>query len=76
MHFKLSSAICFNLDQSKILWSGNGLTLAEVKILASVKFKGFAGEQFDGGSNFFYFSLLVSEIILSIVHKRRKLQLF
>ena len=27
MHFKMSSAICFNLDQSKILSSGNGLTL-------------------------------------------------
>ena len=52
MHFRLSSAICFNLDQSKILWSGNGLTLAEVKILASVKFKGFAGEQFDGDQIF------------------------
>ena len=27
MHFKMSSAICSNLDQSKILWSGNGLRL-------------------------------------------------
>ena len=26
MHFKLLSAICFNLDQSKILLSGNGLS--------------------------------------------------
>ena len=25
MHFKLSSAICFNMDLSKILSSGNGL---------------------------------------------------
>ena len=25
MHFKLSSAICFNLDQSKILSFGNGM---------------------------------------------------
>ena len=25
MHFKMSFAICFNLDQSKILSSGNGL---------------------------------------------------
>ena len=25
MHSKMSSAICFNLDQSKILSSGNGL---------------------------------------------------
>ena len=27
MHFKISSVICFNLDQFKILSSGNGLTL-------------------------------------------------
>ena len=26
IHFKMSSAICFNLDQSKILWSANGLS--------------------------------------------------
>ena len=26
MHFKISSAICFSLDQSKILSSGNGLS--------------------------------------------------
>ena len=25
MHFKMSSSICFNMDQSKILSSGNGL---------------------------------------------------
>ena len=25
MHFKMLSAICFNLEQSKILFSGNGL---------------------------------------------------
>ena len=27
IHFKTSSAICFNLDQSKILSSGNGLSI-------------------------------------------------
>ena len=27
MHFEMSSAICFNLDLSKILLSGNGLTV-------------------------------------------------
>ena len=27
MHFKILSAICFNLDQSKILLSSNGLML-------------------------------------------------
>ena len=45
MHFKMSSAICFNLDQSRILSSGNGVItqhqltldhhLTNVKILAS-----------------------------------------
>ena len=29
MHFKMSSAICFNLDQSKILSSGNRLNEPE-----------------------------------------------
>ena len=28
MHFQFSSAICFNLDQSTILSSGNGLMIA------------------------------------------------
>ena len=28
MHFKMSSAICFDLDQSKIFSSGNGLKLS------------------------------------------------
>ena len=32
MQFKMSSAICFNLDQSKILSSGNGLSHLNVKI--------------------------------------------
>ena len=27
MHSKMSSAICFNMDQSKILSAGNGLNL-------------------------------------------------
>ena len=29
MHFKILSAICFNLEQSKILLSGNGLTISQ-----------------------------------------------
>ena len=34
MHFEMSSAICFNLDQSKILSSGNGLhNLDQIEIL-------------------------------------------
>ena len=30
MHFRIPSAICFNLDQSKILSSGNGLNHVNV----------------------------------------------
>ena len=33
MHFKTSSAICFNLGQSKILSSGNELISKEVKCM-------------------------------------------
>ena len=36
----MSSAICFNVDQSKILSSGNGLT--DEKILGLPKLKAFA----------------------------------
>ena len=36
----MSSAICFNLDQSKILSSGNGLTLYKM-----TKFKRFADDK-------------------------------
>ena len=33
MHIKMLSAICFNLDQSKILLSGNGLMIFIVTLL-------------------------------------------
>ena len=36
MHFKLSSAICFNLDQSKILSPGYGLLNSFLHILVKV----------------------------------------
>ena len=43
MHFKMSSAICFNLDQSKTLSSANRLTLYQnEKILDWSKLKAFA----------------------------------
>ena len=42
MHFKITSAICSNLDQSEILLSGNGLTLSQVTILDAAKLKEFA----------------------------------
>ena len=40
MHFKMLSAICFNLDQSKILLSVNGLNmvLANVTTNTSLQF--------------------------------------
>ena len=34
MHIELSSAICFNLDQSKVLSSGNGLNSTKLKEFA------------------------------------------
>ena len=33
MHFKMSSAVCFNLDQSKILSSGSGLRWLKLRIV-------------------------------------------
>ena len=51
MHFKKSSAICFNLDQSKILSSGNGLksifyfSLQESSILiVQLYLQGYTGQ--------------------------------
>ena len=37
MHFKMFSATCFNLEQSKILSSGNGLTGDQNSDKASTK---------------------------------------
>ena len=46
MHFKMSSAICFNLDQSKILSSGNALNpVPNNKNLNRSKLKTFADNQ-------------------------------
>ena len=33
MHFKMSSAICLNLDQCKVLSSGNGLNIIKMSII-------------------------------------------
>ena len=41
MHFKMSSAICFSLEQSKILSSGNGLTWQFSRSLHSLKLSNF-----------------------------------
>ena len=42
MHFKMSDAICFNLDQSKILSPGNVLKL-DIYYMTCIRFK--CGEQ-------------------------------
>ena len=36
MHFKMSCAICFDLDQSKILLSGNGLMGKSMLVLVKM----------------------------------------
>ena len=41
MHFKMSSATCFNLDQSKILSSGNGVNSLDEAMLRSTHYKRF-----------------------------------
>ena len=45
------SAICFNSDQSKILSSGNGLTITRRQILDSSKLKEFADDNFKFDKN-------------------------
>ena len=41
----MSSAICFNLDQSKILSSGNGLSLYQTKKVDLLKIKAYADDK-------------------------------
>ena len=41
MHFGMSSAICFNLDQCKILWSGNELNLMIRSVIVRIGFHGY-----------------------------------
>ena len=43
MHFKMSPAICFNLDLSKILLSANGLKLTYISEWIAVLQPGTAG---------------------------------
>ena len=40
MYFKMSSAICFNFDQFKILLSGNGLKDPEEECFGNIMGKG------------------------------------
>ena len=45
MHFKMLYALCFNLDQSKILSSGNGFNpIPNAKILDGFKLKAFTDD--------------------------------
>ena len=58
MHFKISSAICFNLDQSKILSSGNGdkvlTTLFQVlSTLTKKAFENIVKKEENSGSQHF-----------------------
>ena len=59
MHFKMSSAICFNLDQSKILLSGNGviipLTNSHIFFMTLSKklYKNIVGKEDDAGNHHF-----------------------
>ena len=45
MHFKMSSAICFNLDLSKILLAGNGLMVKQQIFFGRSKLKVFADDK-------------------------------
>ena len=55
MHFKIASAICFKLDQSKILSSGNELTLPNVKLLCC-QIQSICTQQITGTSTHAVFS--------------------
>ena len=44
MHFKMSSAIRFNLDQSKILLPGNGLNAGKITISVCERVKNIVGK--------------------------------
>ena len=47
----MHSAVCFNLDQSKISYSGDELTLPKQQILESSKLKDFADDHFKSDEN-------------------------
>ena len=53
----MSSAICFNLDQSEILSSGNGLNIIEqcwlLTTLQKIPFKNTVGKGEDAGNQYF-----------------------
>ena len=46
MHFKILSAICFNLGQPKILLLGNDFTLSQMTKFGLFKLKDFADDNF------------------------------
>ena len=51
MHFKMLSAICFDLDQPKILSSGNGLTHYQTTNFRLFQLKKFADDNFTFDEN-------------------------
>ena len=68
-------AICFNLDQSQILWSGNGLKQTAGRFLKVLKEK----EKENAGNTHFllfphFFSILSKEIPSSLAHVNKCLQ--
>ena len=59
----MSPAICFNFDQSKILSSGNELTLPNHTILDMIKLKAFTDDKI----NFFQIIKLFYDRVENIV---------
>ena len=61
-HLKLLSANCFNLDQSKILSSGNGLTVFRtISTLTTLTKKAFENIEGKGGNAGYHLFLLFSQ---------------
>ena len=54
MHFKMSSAICFNLDQSKMSSSGNGLMNSSFSPQDSISYTPLQREMYFGYSFTYY----------------------
>ena len=68
MQFKILSAICFNLDQSKILSSGNGLTsTTQSEVLVTLRdraFENIVGKGENAGNQdffIFFYNVFISK---------------
>ena len=66
MHFKLSSAICFNLDQSRILSSGNGLSQYMSLQVDTLNQGALTGQGVAGGMG--YLSPLVVPVVIEDIY--------